>query len=416
MAQYKNASGLEYEDYDENEDVLKPYDSVASRPPIPDGEEEIQGPSSEQPRDPFQAPNAVRDHIAQKFASPAPQPQAQDPLMTQFDSDQADNQEFQGVQNEGNLIGNLARSFAQAAQGSNETKPNTGLFDAMDTQRSEMFKNRQNSQTQRSKIMQAIEAKKLAQSNVQAGIQSRESIANQSHLDRVSGMEATRQNNDLHHQDRLAQIDATKQNQDANREQRGKALDNRIETGANSQAAKETETYVSSLDAAKRLRDVLTKIKSGELISGATLESAINADIAKLLSNSKTTTGGERMHGEISALSKAGSRLVSWVSGHPKDRIPQPYIDQYEKELEVLTHSVLINYENKVNELKSGTNNPRKQEIFQNRFESQRDAQGRVSVQDSQTVKVRNPKDGSIRVIPIDQLEAALASGGSRVE
>lgn len=345
MAYYENTHGLEYEDEDE---VLKPYDSVASRPPVPDKEELVQGPSSSAPMNPFTPPNPVKDRIAQKFAPPS-QP---DPVMQQFDSDQAENLEFQGVQNQGNLIGNLARSFAQAAQGVHAPKPNTGLFDAMDAQRSQAMQGRQSAQSQRAKIMQAIEARKTSQNQFQQGFQQRDRIANQSNDTRIAG------------------IDAQKENMRLRRER----LDNTIETSANTLFSKETTPYTKALDSSKRLQDVLSQVQSGKLTSASNVAAAMTADMGQLLANSSNTTVSDRQKGEVHALESTANKIKQYATSRPKDTIPKAYLDQFQIELDILKHSILTNYENKMNELKAGTKNPAKQEIFENRFQSQKDS------------------------------------------
>ena len=153
-------------------------------------------------------------------------------------------------------------------------------------------------------------------------------------------------------------------------------LTQRIEHQTNQEMSKETGSYINNLDTVARTEDVFKKIRSGELKTSQNVAASLQNDVAQLLSNAKSTAVYDRSHAEIKALSTTWNNILSFATSRPRDTIPPEYLSQLEKEISILKHSVLTNYQRRVDELKSGTKNSEKKDIFQNRYETQLKSRG----------------------------------------
>lgn len=255
-----------------------------------------------------------------------------------------------------NAIGNYSLAGADIARGALTPLDGHTVGNAINNQNAQLLNDFQQSNNRRLSVMQFI----AAQQNAAALAQGR----NQNAL-AIAGVRAAAPKGNPNAQSNFERMMALRQ----------QGLDSRNEQSANQFFSVQTAPYVQSMDSSNRLRDVLNNVKSGNLISSANVAASMSNDMAQLLTNSKNTTVSDKDHAAINSLDGTYNQIVSYAKNKPTNTIPQAYLDQFEKELGILEQSNAVNYQNKVNELKSGTTNPSKQNVYQNRYNARTNPQ-----------------------------------------
>jgi hypothetical protein len=148
-------------------------------------------------------------------------------------------------------------------------------------------------------------------------------------------------------------------------------LDQRIESQTNNQVKAETGDYTRNLDQATRTQDMFKDLRAGKYKSASNIIGALQSDVSSLLTGAKQTAVYDRSHAEINALEKTMNGYISYLQSKPKNLLPDNYLGQLEEEVKTLKKAVIKNYARKNNEMMSGTNNPVKKELINNRFSTQ---------------------------------------------
>lgn len=136
----------------------RPYNSVSDRVDIPDFISSSVGQGM--------VSNPVKETIAKKFQSSPPVEAASppvDPIMAMYEKDQNDLNSYREAKRGADFIANMGQAFSSFSQGANAPKQNSGLFESMGKQSSEMLKSREEDLDRRQKIVNAIEARKARQ-------------------------------------------------------------------------------------------------------------------------------------------------------------------------------------------------------------------------------------------------------------
>lgn len=307
-----------------------------------------------------------------------------------------------------NLPGNLYLAGVQGAFGANKATGQNDLGNALNQQSAQMNNRLQNDADVRSRVMQAI----MQQKNAQTFASGQNDLSRQNTKDI-----ATMKVNKAPMAGRP--LDPGRQaNFDAHMGLQKTKLGNLQEQQANNDTAKATSGYVTMLDLSNKAQHVLDKVKAGVLTSSQNVHSSLANDISSLLGNGKASAVSDREHAQINSLEGSWNKIASFAQSKPRDTIPQPYLDQLEQELNILKASTIQSYRNKTNELKSGTQNPQKQNVFQNRFDSQVNAQAPIPSDNPtspETVNVIDP-DGIAGTIPKSQLDDAVKNGGYKLD
>jgi hypothetical protein len=103
---------------------------------------------------------AVAAAIAKRRAPVGSNPVLDDPLMKSFNDDQKELNSLRDTKIRADFIGNLGQSFSQLAQGSNTPKPNQNLYASLGNQNDSMIDAGQKMIDRKSRVMQAIQARR----------------------------------------------------------------------------------------------------------------------------------------------------------------------------------------------------------------------------------------------------------------
>lgn len=193
------------------EDDMTPYDSVSSRPRLEEESPPMQEPGVLPPEEPM-APVSVpppmdrSSQVMESIRSRRPdirikgstyqQPPLRnnfqdDPLMKQFDEGLGDLNDFRHAKVGADFISNAGLAMSQAAQGANDPKQNVGLYDNMNKQNSELSRSVTGDMDRRSRIINAIENRKM-----------REGVAAENRLGRTSMYDYRESNRDDNRKER----------------------------------------------------------------------------------------------------------------------------------------------------------------------------------------------------------------------
>ncbi len=145
---------------DELDDQL-PYSSITDRSPLEDVS--LGGLIPEQEGMPaVPPPNHVRDVIKQRtMGSPPPIEPQVDPLMKEFETRQADLDQYRQSKLQSDSLSNFAQAASQAAMGSNTPKSDDALYTHIQKQGSDLLKGNEEDLDRRQKMINAIEARNL---------------------------------------------------------------------------------------------------------------------------------------------------------------------------------------------------------------------------------------------------------------
>lgn len=177
--------------------------------------------------------------------------------------------------------------------------------------------------------------------------------------------------------DSFAKSKSTEAFREASLGLRRDSLGLRGNSAANSSANKQFQPYTDSLDSVRTMEGLFEKIKSGELKSSNNVLGALESDISKVLTRSRTNAVYDRAHSQISALERTIKNYKSYLSSSPENLLPKEYEQQLQLEIAELEDKVLESYATKSKELVSGANDNAQKEIYKNRFETQAIARGR---------------------------------------
>ena len=207
---------------------------------------------------------------------------------------------------------------------------------------------------------------------------------------------------------------------DAAMADRRERLDTTTEAKANNSFDKNTKDEVNRLQASKRVSDIIDAVKSGQLIGSSQIRNAITADLGTLaLPVGSRATMTDRQKSAINTFSTKAQELESWINNHPNETIPPEYITQLEKENNIFKESYADALRTKTKSLHSSSQNDTYKNTIANRYKEYANQYGFNPDLDKDvpktksigTVKMSAP-DGSIRLVPQDQVDAAIKAGG----
>ena len=143
-----------YLNLDDELDDQEPYSSLKSS-----GSVEDLGLDQSDPVMPPSIRDSVRSTVSKKLGG-STDSYLDDPLMKNFDSDQAGLNSLREAKRGADSIGNMGQAFAQMAQGANAPKLNQNLYDNMSKQNESMMKTGEDALDRKQKVIQAIEQRK----------------------------------------------------------------------------------------------------------------------------------------------------------------------------------------------------------------------------------------------------------------
>ena len=376
-------------------DDMAPYSSISSRQPLEELEDlqldqESALPDPVASSAPAPASSRIKEYMLSKQAQ-APAPMAaktpdysSDPLMKGFDAQQTDLDNTRAFQRESNLISNLGLAASQASRGASAPVANTDLYKNMEHQNESMLASKGKDLDRRQRIINAIESRKTREA-------------------------ATKES-------QAARADQRSQAEDFKRDRMLSGLASRFQQDP---IIKPSEINLATLDKAKSL------IENTQLPLTSQSLADVEQDIAASLSlRPNVLSEGKIKRTEIEDLNRSigqlkqkyGNSMVDMRKEAPeivtqltkmRDILADDYVDTLNKRTEKL-----------VNDQKSLLRDPQSQKALDTYLsQSRREKSQRMGMtpeNEATPVRVKDPT-GRVRLIPKNQLKAAIAAGGSEV-
>lgn len=121
------------------------------------------------------------------------------------------------------------------------------------------------------------------------------------------------------------------------KEQREEIQGVRTSNQVNNRYDRNTKDEINRLTSAKKVEDLIDKIKSGVLVDSENIRNTLTNDISALaLPTGVRATVADRSKTAINNLYTKMKDLESFVKSNPTKTIPKSYIDQFEKETKIL--------------------------------------------------------------------------------
>lgn len=405
-----------------------PYSALSTRAPLQDPTESLMDDPVDDVDDGGEemavpAPvNPVKAAIAQRMASkggPSVPPGMKDPYanegaMQELDRREAALREMQKAQIQSNLATNMAAAGATMAQGSNAPKANN--FDEnIAKQDAILAKGTEDSADRRQKVIAAIEGRK-----------GKETIAKSNAESRALTRKALQENRNMIAGDRQKRLD------NANI----RAANNLL---SNQNITKET----TKLNAARGVQSLIDAIKGGEIKDSKNIRNQLTNMIATIEMGGPGAVSDRHEMGVDNLYTRAKDAL-SFMTSNPQSSIPPAYLDQLEHEGHALGDRAAQNYKALADKAMAnadlGLGDPEADQGMVYKLAKQsRDkflsgtgydpetgmraqkggkegTPGMTAPQEAAATPVRMmAPDGTIRLVPGAQVEAAIKAGGKRV-
>lgn len=170
----------------DDEDDQTPDDSISANGPIQDLRPQVSAPSraaAGPAYDPKVAAAIAKRKIENPLTTSANQklenasPLAQDPLLTQFDESQKKLDEYRKVKSDNDYLANMGQVASMLAQGVNKPQDTNSFYSNIEKQNKEKVAGQEEDISKRNKVMEAIAARQTRAGIAQAGFDTRQKLA-----------------------------------------------------------------------------------------------------------------------------------------------------------------------------------------------------------------------------------------------
>lgn len=409
--------------------IPKPYSAVSSRDPLEDvstfGQAQdildsgdggdLLPEAADDMVQPLPPKNPVMDAIKKRNMVAVPAPSSSDlmnsPEMKDYSAREKALATYRGDKIDSDRISNIGQAFAQMAQGSNAPKDSDALYSTMAKQGSEGLKETGDDLDRRQKVMSAVEARKVRE------------VGQADTREWRKGQAADRQLS----RDALA---ASRDSTNASRDQRLDGINIRTANGLmqNQNVGKET----TKLNSARSVQTLIDGIKKGEIVGSKNIRNQLTNMIATIELGSPGGVSDRHEMG-IDTLYTKLKDMETNLTSNPTDTIPPSFLTQLESEGHALGDRAAKNYNAMTNSILSGADlsggedggDPGKVHklITQRKSKFLSDngydpatgdpvAKRMTSMNESSGMVRMKAPDGSIRMVPKNQVQAATQAGG----
>lgn len=329
-----------------------------------------------------------------------------DPLMKDYEANQGKLNDFRDRQRMVNYITNLGQGAQQAAMGVNAPVVNNHLYANINKQNEDLLSSVQGDMTTRARVINAIEARKSREGVAADNRATREMLGKQHSLDLATRMkEQSGLKQDL--------MDAkTRDTQD----KAYTSMRHDLETFRGNQAVQQAALKVQNADTA------LAIVKNKDPNTLSTQDLQLLAD-----EMGKIATGGvPSEHGTTALLpntlmSKVAN-MQSFLSNKPTDAQAGEFIKHnmvYLEEMKNVAKKSLNSYRTNISRGYKGRVRPEQYDEASKDYGLGTEGPGISTLPDQKigaaSVRMQAP-DGTIRLVPDDKVDAAIAAGGKRLQ
>jgi hypothetical protein len=410
-----NKSYRDFKDELQNDDDYQPYDSVSSRDPLID----LKAPSI--PSEPSQS-DVVKNAILSKMAPQPVEPSAKsgpssgynsrtgdfsnDPMMKQFEQNQSKLDDYRRAKLGSDYINNLGSAFSQIAQGVNAPKQNTELYSNIQKQGAEALKSNEEDSDRRSKVVSAIE-QRMSREGIAADNRDARALAAKQHSQDL----AMKYKEMADYKQNAADTKA----KDA-QDKAYTTMRHELETFRGNQAAQQAAVKVQNADTA--LAIVKNKDPNSLTVQDLTL---LAEEMGKIATGGVPTEHGVQALMPNTMTSKFAA-FQSFLANKPTDAQAGEFIKhnmEYLEQMKDVAKDTLNTYRSNIAKgYKSRVRDDQYGEAAQDygfgSSKSGLSAQDEKKMSSQVPVKMQAP-DGSIRLVPSAQVDAAIAAGGKRL-
>lgn len=128
----------------------------------------------------------------------------------------------------------------------------------------------------------------------------------------------------------------------------------RNESDANKQYKSEIVPFENAITSSNRVLGIIDKIKSGELMSTPTLATDLGAAMGQAFNNGKAATVYQQSHANIGTAEGNFNSKYGYILSKPVNTIPQPILDQMQKDFVALRDEYSEARSNNYNSFKEG--------------------------------------------------------------
>lgn len=318
------------DDYDDNEDELTPYNSISDREPLDDVTNSRPTSSDDMDANPMR--NQVMSKIAQAY-----KPQA-DSLLKDEQNAQMRSDRIGELKAKSDFMGNLGQSFNQLAMGANKPQANP-VFQNMSHQGESLATRATHDEDRRARVKQKI-----------AELQTKSAIADISQNNRTKAQE----NKDRDYELRKKALEVAQNRFETNQKDKQDRLSSMNISRAN-QLLKDPSISqeMTKINAAEGVKELINKVKSGELVDGESVRNQITNLITKI----EQGGGGsveDRKHMGIDNFHTRLSNLESSLLNKPISSISPEFLKQLDDEASALGDKAALNYFRMANSALSG--------------------------------------------------------------
>jgi hypothetical protein len=325
-----------------------------------------------------------------------------DPLMQSYNSERADTDRLAQAKRQADFIGNMGLAASQIAQGTNDPRPNNALYENIASQNAEMMSGKEKDLDRKQRVIQAIEQRKSRE-----GIAA-DSLANRQLMSKQHSQDLALRSKDKLDAKQEAQVNkwATQMKDD---------LDPNKARGGN------LASNQKRVDNAQRIEALLSQVHNNP-DPRQMEELAISS---QALLSSSGTPAAEQVKSLIphTALGNVNA-FKEWLTNDPTGTGQQEFVkrmaETVQREKDVANQQVQKAQKARLSVYgKFKQADPETYGSILNAYGLGDEKQG-MTVQDEQNIGKSTPvkmqaPDGSVRLVPADRVEAALAAGGKRL-